>query len=502
MNEKIHEQVRHWLESDHLLDAHTQEVINDHLRSCIDCRNYIQMLGKLEKGAWNPYPQQRLSQADAQKVINQILPQTEKRKWLPPVDFFNFSSAVGLVGLLVMIGLFAMAISQVGETAVPAAAPIPDPGSLQYDGWEIGVAFKLPRGWVISEFDSDRIALTTPFAGIAEACAPHEAAPSVAVGLVISVEEEAPRTLIELLDSGIYLKGSLDTMGHTPATPLIEPEAVTVNGRSAAYTVAETDCNGPFNQFTAMITRTETREVLFVVPHTANDIVAAKENLETIIGSLTEVDYAGWQPWQPEGFNFSVMTPDNWNVFDALKSLQLTTSSQPMWSSYADPNPQPQPNPADMNLFHNLNSQVGDTPQAVVENLISQMAAELTMQQVEPPTAHRIIPGLVTAVYTTEDSALFFGALAYPRSTDSLHPIGAMATVPLDQLDTFGTTFERVLRSLNGSYGDIDGLTSRNTIRGGDYMPTALPSLPTATPTAYAYPGELLPTNPPPTPYP
>jgi hypothetical protein len=260
-----------------------------------------------------------------------------------------------------------------------------------------------------------------------------------------------------------------------------EPQAVSVNNHIAAYTLAEIPCEGPFNQMTILTTETSTHHVFFGLRHAPDGASRARNELENMVASVENVDYAGWQPWQPEGFYYTVMTPQDWNVFDTLKSLELTTSSQPMWSSFAVPD-QPA-NPLRMILFHNLNRQVGDTPQNVVENQIEQMEAELAMQQVEPPTAHPLIPGMVTAVYTTEDSAVFFGAMAYPRDTVSLDPIGAMATVPLDQLNSFGDIFERVLRSLNGYYGDLEGIDVRDTITGSDFAPTAMPSpLPTLPP--------------------
>jgi hypothetical protein len=385
--------------------------------------------------------------------------------------FFNLSSALGLIGLAAIVGLFALMIAQLNQTAVSPAAPSTQPEAASYtwyDGWETGIAFQFPATWTIANFDTDDssiITFATPLNEMAVACNQFMPADSNAGIWIVPFDETMPLTPVEFLD--LFVEFDELSVQETV-------QAVTVNGRSAAYTRSEVPCEEPFNQITIMTAETDTHHVLLSMRHTASGAEAARAELEAIITSLAPVDYTGWQPWRPGEFNFTVMTPAEWNVFDALKSLELTTSSQPMWSSFAVPD-QPA-NPLRVLIFHNLNSQFGNTPQAVVEQHIAQMEAELTMQQVEPLTAHALIPELVTAVYTTEDTAVFFGAIANPYDNISLDPIGATATVPLDQLDSFGDTFERVLRSLNGYYGNIEGITVRDTIRGSDFAPTATPT--------------------------
>ena len=467
MSEKIHQQVRNWIDSEELLDAKTEATLQEHLRACPDCRSYVDMIIQLRGGEWNPFPRQRLSQAATQKITQQIRPQIRSNKMKLNAGAINLSSALGLIGLIAVVSLFALALSRMNQTAVPPATITATENYIQYDGWETGAAFQFPDTWHITDFEIDNgvIAMfTTPLNETAAPCTPFLDSDTNAAAWVLPFDPAIPLTPIEFLERYI----EVDELSVQEG-----PEAVTVDGRSAAYTLAEIPCDAPFNQMTVMTTETETQHVLFGLRHAPDGAEAARTELETMISSLAKVDYAGWQLWQPEGFLYTVMTPQDWNVFDTLKSMQLTTSSQPMWSSYADPNQPVNPNPVNMNLFHNLNSQFGDTPQAVVERHVAQMAAELTMAQIQPPTAHPFIPGLVTAVYTTEDTAIFFGALAYPRNTISLDPIGAMATVPLDQLDSFGDTFERVLRSLNGYY--VADIPLRDTIRGSEYMPTATP---------------------------
>lgn len=472
MNEKIHQQVRGWLTSDESLDAKTKKAVQDHLRTCPNCRSYAHLIQELQAGNWNPYPRQRLSRAETTKIAQQLRPQIRSNKMKLNLNSLNLSSALGAIGLIAIIGLFALALSQLNQTAVPPAATAEN--YIQYDGWETGAAFQFPDTWTITDFEIDNgviVMFATPLHETAAPCTPFLASDTNAAAWILPFDPTIPLTPVEFLERFV----EFDELNLQET-----PQSLTVNGRTAAFTLAEIPCDAPFNQITVMTTETETNHVLFSLRHAPDGAETARTELETMISSLAEVDYAGWQLWQPEGFLYTVKTPQDWNVFDALKSLQLTTSSQPMWSSYAEPNPQPHPNPANMHLFHNLNSQFGNTPQAVVERYIAQMEAELTMQQVEPPTAHPLIPGLVTAVYTTEDTAVFFGALAYPRNTVSLDPVGATATVPLDQLDSFGSTFEHVLRSLNGYY--VEGIPIRDTIRGSDYMPTATPRPPTATP--------------------
>jgi hypothetical protein len=221
-------------------------------------------------------------------------------------------------------------------------------------------------------------------------------------------------------------------------------------------------CADQFNQITVMTAQTDTHHIFW-----ATGMPAARTQLETAIASLNPVDYTGWQPWRPGQFIiYTVMAPTDWNVFDSSKSLEITPNQQPVWSSFAEPN-QPANAPR-IFIYHNLNIQLDETPQAVVERHIAQMETDLVMQQADPPTAHPVVPGLVTAVYTTEDTAVFFGAIPYPRGTGQLDPIGATATVPLEQLDSFRSTFERILRSLNGYYEAIPGAPVRPALTSSD----------------------------------
>lgn len=471
MNTTTHKQVRAWLESEDALDNEIKAAMQTHLGACADCRAYADMLKQLNEGNWNPFPRQMLSQTESQKIASQIRPHLRRNNMTQRASFFNLSSALGLVGLLVVVGLFALMIAQLNQTAVSPIAPSTQSEAASYtwyDGWEAGVAFQFPATWTITNFDIDNsstIMFATPLDETAVSCEPYFRVGTSAAVWLIPRAENMPLSPLEFMTRFV----ESDEM-----IPLQPPQAVAVNSRVAAYTLAEIPCPEPANQITVMIAETETHLVLLGLRHTSTAAAASRTDLEAIITSLAPVDYTGWQPWRPAEFNFTVMTPAEWNAFDALKSLELTTSSQPMWSSFAVPD-QPA-NPLRMIIFHNLNSQFGSTPQAVVEQNIARMEAELTMQQVEPPTAHALIPELVTAVYTTEDTAVFFGAIANPYDNISLDPIGATATVPLDQLDSFGDTFERVLRSLNGYYGNIEGITIRDTIRGSDFTPTATPT--------------------------
>lgn len=486
MNEKIHQQVRSWLASDDPLDTETEKIVQEHLHSCPECRSYANMMHDLQAGSWNPYPRQRLSRAKTTKIVQELRPQLRRNKMKLNVNTLNLSSALGAMGLVAIIGLFVLALSRLNQTAVPSLYTTGIENYTQYDGWESGVAFQFPDTWTITEFVKDNgllIPFATPLNETAAPCTPFMPADANAAVWIMPIDQAYGATPLELINNFVQFEEAA----------VQEPiQAVTVDGRSAAYSRGEIPCEAPFNQLSTMTASIDTHLVFMQMRHSAADAEAARANLETIIATLTPVDYSSWQAWRPSDFNFAVLTPADWYVFDTLKALQLTTSSQPTWSSYADPNQPVNPNPVTMHLFHNLNRQSGGTSQDVVAQQVAQMETELTMQQVEPPTAHPFIPGLVTAVYTTEDTAVFFGALAYPRNTVSLDPVGAMATVPLDQLDSFGTTFERVLRSLNGYY--VAGIPIRDTIRGSEYMPTPFES---ATVNPEWTPTPLPPTTPP-----
>ncbi len=506
MNDNKHAQVRAWLESEEPLDAKAETAVHTHLQSCADCRAYANMLAQLKAGTWNPYATQPLTQAESQKIVNQIRPHLRRKPMTPKAGFFNLSSALGLVGLIAIVGLFVLMISQLNQTAVsPADQPTqPEAASTTwYDGWETGLAFQFPATWRITDIDTDDsavITFATPLDETAVSCESFSIEGATQVWS-IALDEAPELTPVEIV-------------ARFAPTLTETPEAVTVNGRSAAYARAQIPCTEPFNWVTLMAAKTETHYALLSVHHAANDAAAARTILETIITSLTPVDYTGWQPWRPNGFFYTIMAPTGWNVFDSGKSLEVTPNQQPMWSSFAAPD---QPvNAPRLFINHNLNAQFGETALAMVERSVAQMQADLpTLQEIDPPAAHPVVPGLVTAVYATEDTAVFFGAINYPRDNVSLDPIGASATVPLNQLDSFRPIFERVLRSLNGYYEAIPGAPVREAFMGGTVpemtpTPTPLPfdpsqptptlvppadgSKPTPTPTALVLPSEMTPT--------
>ena len=471
MNDKTHKQIRAWLASEEPLDAGAETAVHTHLQSCADCRAYADMLTELKAGAWNPYATQPLTQAEAQKIVNQIRPHLRRKTMTPKTGFFNLSSALGLVGLIAIVGLFVLMISQLNQTAVSPADPPNQPETASftwYDGWETGLAFQFPATWTITDIDTDDSAVITFATPLDETAVSCESFSTDGATKVWSIPlAEAPGlTPVEIVAR------FAPTLSETP-------EAVTVNGRSAAYALTEIPCAAPYNQMTVMAAQTETHYALLSVPHAAND-AAARTELETIITSLTAVDYTGWQPWRPNGFLYTVMAPTGWNVFDSSKSLEVTPNQQPVWSSFAAPD-QPADAPR-LTIAHNLNAQFGETPLVMVERYVNQMQADLpTLQAVDPVAAHPVVPGLVTAVYTTEDTAVFFGAINYPGDSIVLDPIGATATVPLDQLYSFRDTFERILRSLNGTYETIPGTPVRDTFIGG----TVTEMTPTPTPTPF-----------------
>ncbi|MCC6602756.1 MAG: hypothetical protein IT327_06075 [Anaerolineae bacterium] len=510
MNDKTHKQIRAWLESEEPLDAAAETAVHTHLQSCADCRAYAAMLTQLKAGAWNPHPSQPLTQAEAQKIVNQIRPHLRRKNMTPKAGFFNLSSALGLVGLIAIVGLFVLMISQLNQTAVSPSDQPAEPetaSTTQYDGWETGLAFQFPATWTIADIDTDGsavITFATPLDETAVSCESFSTDGATQVWS-IALAEAPGLTPVEIVAR------FAPTLSETP-------EAMTINGRSAAYALAEIPCAAPYNQMTVMAAQTETHYTLLSVPHAANDAAAARTELETIITSLTPVDYTGWQPWRPNGFLYTVMAPTGWNVFDSSKSLEVTPNQQPMWSSFAAPD-QPADAPR-ISIAHNLNAQFGETALVMVERYVNQMQADLpTLQAVEPPAAHPVVPGVVTAAYATEDTAVFFGAINYPSDSIALDPIGATATVPLDQLDSFRDTFERILRSLNGYYEAIPGIPVWNAFTGGTvsamtptptptpydpsqptptFVPPADGSQPTPTPTAFMLPPAMTPT---PTPF-
>ena len=167
------------------------------------------------------------------------------------------------------------------------------------------------------------------------------------------------------------------------------------------------------------------------------------------IESVADAAIDQWQLYTIPDLNLSFAYPAGWYVHEALKALQITPNSQPVWSSFADPN-QPNDGPY-FDLLYNLNRQMAETPQEEVENILRGYDEEV--EDIEPATPLVSRPDVVVGVYrfTAADDGmvLLVGAAANPLEDSPQPTIALVSVVKEDELATMKPIFEAILRSVS-----------------------------------------------------
>ena len=169
------------------------------------------------------------------------------------------------------------------------------------------------------------------------------------------------------------------------------------------------------------------------------------------------------QSYDGEAMGIAFDYPAGWLVHEAGKALQITPNAQPTWSSFFDPD-QPHSGPT-FDLLHNLNRQMGETPLAEVETLLSGYGSEVAAIEPTASLAHR--PDIVVGVYrftAAEDGMVLLVGAAPNPIPDSPQPVVALtAVVKQDELEAMRPIFEGILRSLRPAVTGQDRTTHSAT---------------------------------------
>ena len=156
-----------------------------------------------------------------------------------------------------------------------------------------------------------------------------------------------------------------------------------------------------------------------------------------------------WPRYTISDINLSFAYPPGWYVHEALKALQITPNSQPVWSSFADPD-QPNDGP-NFDLLYNLNRQMADTPLAEVENILRGYDQEIEAVEPAAPLASR--PDVVLGTYRfaafDDGYVLLVGAADNPLQNSPQPVIALVALVQQDELAAMKPIFEAILLSIS-----------------------------------------------------
>jgi len=174
-----------------------------------------------------------------------------------------------------------------------------------------------------------------------------------------------------------------------------------------------------------------------------------EEFIPNVAGDLqleTQNDEA-WLRYQSTDLDFAIEYPAGWHVHDSMgKSLEISQNEQPSWSSIYE---------ADFTwpliyTYHNLNHQMGGTPETEIELLLSGYEGKIEAIEQAAPLSDRsdVVVGIYRLEIEEDVSAIFLGAVEN-KSDEAIQPVVSMsAFVDLEEVDEFHPIFEHMLRSI------------------------------------------------------
>ena len=159
--------------------------------------------------------------------------------------------------------------------------------------------------------------------------------------------------------------------------------------------------------------------------------------------------YDEWPRHTISDINLSFAYPPGWYVHEALKALQITPNSQPLWSSFANPS-QPNDGPY-FDLLYNLNRQMAETPLAEVENILRGYDQEIEAVEPAAPLVSRpdVVIGAYRYVAFDDGFVLLVGSAGNPLQNSPQPVIALVALVKQDELATMKPIFEGILLSIS-----------------------------------------------------
>jgi hypothetical protein len=181
----------------------------------------------------------------------------------------------------------------------------------------------------------------------------------------------------------------------------------------------------------------------------AEDDQAFSQDVEmTAVSPTASPDQEAWQDYTLPDAGLTLSYPRDLYVHQAPKSVQISSSRQPTWSSFADP--QPDERGLLFDLLYNLNRQMGAAPQQEIENIKGSFEEELeVINSPAPwPAASNVLIGAYRFINEKEGMALLIGAAPNPNPNSPQPTIGLISVVKEEKMAAVYPIFAGILSSV------------------------------------------------------
>lgn len=126
--------------------------VEQHLKSCEQCRSYAVFLEEIDGQSWSPYPAEELTPQQKQEVLNMIELKQAKLPKPMQINLNRVGRVLASMSALFLIGLLSVLIFRSDSSSKPDPLASVNPAGKDYDGWEMGVAYDIPKEWDYQSF--------------------------------------------------------------------------------------------------------------------------------------------------------------------------------------------------------------------------------------------------------------------------------------------------------------------------------------------------------------
>ncbi|MFK7805221.1 MAG: hypothetical protein AB8G95_26555 [Anaerolineae bacterium] len=429
------------------LSAEESLGIKYHLEDCESCADFAQMLTLLKNVDTVGYPKPMLTLKEKAEIVRQLDTKID-RSSIAPVQNRSLnligSAVVAMVAILI-VGAFVFSLDQ-PQLSDGSGAPTvdnlsetlletPTSSNVQYDGWELGVAFDIPDVWakselVVEQLNGDGIVL--------------------AMGNEIyDLTQDFPPSLKPEETFGFVLVDNPGFKWAGSPTEQLEQFHKAGPGIGKLYEIAgrwvlvtEDELSDPS---TGIVIHTLSgslqiggrfvRVTIFGRFEDENDKVELFNLLNEIVFSSKPVDYTGWKQWKHSQEGFTIAHPEQLNLSDLNDDTLTFEELEPS-------------NALRFLIDYDQNVVAGDTLSEALDNLIVDFEEPgLVGERWSPPYR----PDMLFGKYDLgqADGMTILGAVLENPNGGSQQPYFASWLLIEDtNLDIYQTQFEAIMRSI------------------------------------------------------
>lgn len=419
------------------------EKIEQYLAKSDECAQFAHTIERLKETEAIAYLPQPLSLTEKGQVVRQIDAKlAEKSRMVQSHTLNRFASSAVVLMVALIVGVFAFSMRGSGSTTVDTLAS-PERGMVQgeeaaldYDGWELGVAFNIPDEWSQSQLVVDKL----------DGC-----------GTVLSMGDE----IYDLTEASQPALKAEETFGYvlvdyadfrligSPTEQLEQFHRsgfgfggvwTDIAGRQVIVTEStwQVDSGSALLHFVAgslLVDGRFVRVTIFGRFADEADKVKLTDQLNEIVASMQPADYVGWNMWTHPEQGFMLTYPDQLAVGESQAGSMTLEPIRP-------------DAPFRLTLEYDRPTATSRTLAERQVVLLADFAGGAVVDAPWSP-AHR--PDLLFGRYElpgNDTIALLTGVLAHPDPNSEQPFIATTFLIDKSQVELYQPRFEQIMRSI------------------------------------------------------